>query len=327
MGANGAPSFHDERNRREEFELDTHSRLANDLENAAEDEAGDDSAVRELKAKGLAKTVVRTEAHVKREWSSKVVQHLVIFVVLTFMHALALLVFKLCTVNHTYPFSPASSLVCTEATKLVLATFLHSREIASMPEETRPAGTLDSFRKTATLKVWIATAVISLLYAVNNLLSYKLVAQTDPGTLAIAKATVPYLCALMLRCLGRPLTDIQWCCIILQCTGVAVTQYHTGGNHGGGHANDTAAGADAGEGARYSWYMYLLLFVSILVTATSSVFNERIIKKFNAPLQQINMIMYLVGVSLAALLLRFCTPVVRPSTTTPTRGSSRAIRR
>merc|ERR1740138_1132529 len=95
-----------------------------------------------------------------------------------------------------------------------------------MPEGTRPAGIVASFRQTATLKVWLATATVAVLYAVNNLLSFYLVAQTDPGTLAIAKATVPYLCAILLRVLGRPLTDIQWCCIILQCTGVAVTQYH-----------------------------------------------------------------------------------------------------
>lgn len=283
------------------------ARVANDVEEVADEmNGGDDGAVRELNAKGLAKTMVRTEAQVQREWSKKVVQHLVVFVGLTFMHALALLVFKLCAVDHKYPFSPASALVCTEATKLCLATFLHHRELASMPEESRPAGIIASFRQTATLKVWAATAAVALLYAVNNLLSFYLVAQTDPGTLAIAKATVPYLCALLLRLLGRPITDIQWCCIILQCTGVAVTQYHTSGSaHGGepsGDVNSTATeiGADDG-GTRYEPAMYVVLFVAILVTAISSVFNERIIKKFNAPLQQINMIMYLVGVILAAL--------------------------
>jgi len=281
------------------------TRTADDLEDADD---GDDGVVRELKAKGLAKTMVRTEAQVQRTWSSKVVQHVTVFVGLTFIHALALLVFKLCAVDHSYPFSPASALVCTEVTKFCLATFLHRREIAAMPEETRPAGIVASFRQTATLKVWLATATVAVLYAVNNLLSFYLVAQTDPGTLAIAKATVPYLCAILLRVLGRPLTDIQWCCIILQCTGVAVTQYHKGGGAqdggatGSGDANSTAADTGEDESTlRYSPVLYFTLFISIVVTAMSSVFNERIIKKFNAPLQQINMIMYLSGVLLASL--------------------------
>ena len=216
-----------------------------------------------------------------RRLLAKVGPPLIVFFVLTFMHALALLVFKFCAVNGSYPFSPASALVCTEATKLVLATWLHRHEIRGMPEATRPVGLLDSFRLTATPAVWTATAVIAALYTVNNLLSYYLVAKTDPGTLAIAKATVPYLCAVLLRLLGRPLTDLQWCCIMLQCAGVVVTQSRPGGGV-------------------YSAPLYVVLLLSVVVTASSSVFNERIIKTFAAPLQQINMIMYAAGVVLAA---------------------------
>lgn len=269
--------------------LRRHAAIDEGLMQAEDDEEGGDGKVRELKGGAGAKTIARTEAKVKREWSSKIVQHLTVFVALTFMHALALLVFKLCAVDHKYPFSPASALVCTEATKLVLATCLHSREIQSMPEEGRPSGIFDSFRKTASLKVWVATAVVALLYAVNNLLSFFLVAQTDPGTLAIAKATVPYLCAILLRVLGRPLSDIQWCCIILQCTGVAITQYHTAPPQpaappaAGGDVNATsiarmlaeAVGADeATSGARYKPEMYAVLVLAIIVTAVTSVFNE-----------------------------------------------------
>jgi UDP-sugar transporter A1/2/3 len=95
--------------------------------------------------------------------------------------------------------------VCTEATKLLMATVLHHREIKSMPEESRPSSIADSFRRTASLKVWLSTATVAALYSANNLLSFFLVAQTDPGTLAIAKATVPYLCAVLLRFLGAHL--------------------------------------------------------------------------------------------------------------------------
>merc|ERR1719487_2117001 len=101
----------------------------------AEEKAGQLGDVKEIKG-SLNKTMARAEAKAQRGLTSKMVQHLVVFVVLTFMHALALLVFKLCAVDHSYPFSPASALFCTEVTKLFLATFLHHREIASMPEDT-----------------------------------------------------------------------------------------------------------------------------------------------------------------------------------------------
>ena len=68
---------------------------------------------------------------------------------------------------------------------------------------------------------------------------------------------------------------------MLQCAGVVVTQSRPGGGV-------------------YSAPLYVVLLLSVVVTASSSVFNERIIKTFAAPLQQINMIMYAAGVVLAA---------------------------
>ena len=52
--------------------------------------------------------------------------HLCIFLTLTFMHAFALLIFKLNAVDGQYPFSPASALVMTESLKFVLAVLTPS---------------------------------------------------------------------------------------------------------------------------------------------------------------------------------------------------------
>ena len=46
----------------------------------------------------------------------------------------------------------------------------------------------------------------------------------------------------------------------------------------------------------------MFLGLSIVITTLSSVWNERIIKRYKAPLQQINMIMYFFGTILAFIL-------------------------
>ena len=227
--------------------------------------------------------------------------HLIIFFVLTFLHAAALLVFKLSLVDGAYPFSSASVLSTTELFKLFLATNLHRREIANMSAATRPDGIVDSFRKTATPGLWFAVFVIAAMYTANNLLTFFCLARVDPGTLAIAKALVPYVTAVALQIFGRSVNGLQWACIVLQCVGVATTQYKGGASHGPAAAglNTTAA---EGEGLTYSVEMYMFLALSIVITTLSSVWNERIIKRYKAPLQQINMIMYFCGTILAFIL-------------------------
>ena len=49
---------------------------------------------------------------------------------------------------------------------------------------------------------------------------------------------------------------------------------------------------------RYSFGLYVALVLSIVITGSSSVWNERVIKHYDAPLQQVNMIMYAFGILL-----------------------------
>ena len=207
-----------------------------------------------------------------------------VFCVLTFMHALALLVFKLNAVDGSYPFSSASTVVVTEAVKLCLATALHRREIRLQPAATRPSGLVEPFRRTASRWLALETCIVSAMYTANNLLSYYCVAQMDPGTLAIAKSLVPYLTAIVLQLFGRTVNGLQWACIILQCTGVATTQY---------------VDQDQTE-ELYSWSSYAWLAISVVITTISSVCNERVVRHYGAPLQQVNMIMYSCGIALAS---------------------------
>ena len=337
-------------------------------------------------------------------------QHLVVFVMLTIMHSLALVVFELASDGDgSYRFSPASALVLTELAKLVLATAIHLSElrVAVVDEDdgnevdfrfvtrlccrlmTRPAAALvESFRQTASARVWAASIVVAALYAVNNLLSYFLVPRTNPASVAIAKAAgargyrpanllvcavltpllwlaVPYLCALFLRAIGLPLSELQWSCIVLQCVGVAVADnpsstttttttttttlscdpsdaIYAGGNasNAASNASDVTAGGGGVVGGSISTgsdsfsivdsfsvngtsygaggsddtlFVHGMLLVSVCVTATSSLVNDRIVKRFDGvPLQQINMIMYAFGV-VFALASYYAIPAYRES--------------
>lgn len=198
-------------------------------------------------------------------------RHLVVFMVLTFMHAFALLAFKLNVVDGEYPFSSASALVSTELLKLLMATQLHRVELKREGAPAGLAGLVASFRRTATPSLIASTTTITVMYTANNLLSYFCVAQMDPGTLSIAKALVPYLTAIVLQLFGRPVNALKWACIVLQCAGVATTQYHP-----------KMAGDGGDSVTLYSWDMYLWLTLSVAITTTASVFNERIIKKVRA---------------------------------------------
>ena len=47
----------------------------------------------------------------------------------------------------------------------------------------------------------------------------------DPGSLALAKSTAPYLVALMLRCSGQTINELQYIAIITTCLAIGVVQY------------------------------------------------------------------------------------------------------
>ena len=235
-----------------------------------------------------------TTSTARSGWSgtrTRIPVHFVVFFVLTFIHAAALLVFKMSLVDGAYPFSSASVLSMTEFFKFLLASYLHRREITQMDVTTRPDGIVDSFCRTSTPGLWLAVFVIAALYTANNLLTFFCLARVDPGTVAIAKALVPYVTAIALQLAGRAVNGLQWACIVLQCLGVATTQFHGSSNHAPTAKNEVKL--------VYSNEMYFWLFLSVVLTTLTSVWNERVIKKHKAPLQQINMLMYGFGAILA----------------------------
>ena len=195
------------------------------------------------------------------------------FVVLVCVQSCALLLFKLCQTSGSYSFSPASSVALTEACKLALAVTLHSRQVS--------AGANQLFEG-LTPKIVLHYFGLAMLYTINNQLTFYCFQIIDPGTFALGKSVAPYLVALFLRLSGDRLNQLQWVCILLQCICLAVTQYNS--------CKDTTA---------LSLHAYLILALATGITATSSVWNQKVVKGFQVPVNLQNTLLYVFGFSIA----------------------------
>jgi hypothetical protein len=127
----------------------------------------------------------------------------------------AILLFKLCQKDGKYTFNPASSVALTEICKLILASTLHYQSVTSSKK---------GFWEGVTPKIVINYFGLSLLYTINNQLSFYCLEIADPGSMALGKSIAPYLCALLLRLNGQILHALQWVCVITQCCAIAIVQ-------------------------------------------------------------------------------------------------------
>ena len=203
------------------------------------------------------------------------------FCTLVAVQATALLLFKLCQVGGSYTFSPASNVALTEMCKLGLAGSLHITAINKAREEGSPGrGYLDGL----TVRIVMNYFGLAVLYTANNQLTFLCFELADPGTYALGKSVAPYLCAVMLRMSGDKLNALQWACIILQCSGIAVTQYDPCKNSG-----------------YLPMRAYALILTSTCITAVSSVWNQKVVKGFDVPVNLQNAVLYVFG-SLIAIL-------------------------
>ena len=136
------------------------------------------------------------------------------FVVLVFMQTTAILLFKLCQEDGLYTFSPASSIVMSEVAKLVMSTTFHYRSVGRA-----------QFFEGLTPVIVGNYAGLSLLYTTNNYITFRVHLVADPGTYTLGKSVTPYVVAVLLWATGQRLHELQWLCIVIQCCGIAVTQY------------------------------------------------------------------------------------------------------
>jgi len=196
------------------------------------------------------------------------------FAVLVCVQSCAILLFKLCQVGGVYSFSPASCVAMTEACKLALAVSLHSRHVQA---------TGGSYFEGVSPRICAHYFFLAILYTVNNQLTFFSLEIVDPGTFTLAKSLAPYIVALMLRVLGQRLNELQWVCVLLQCICIAVSQYDA----------CKARGLVPMHG-------YMLVAVATCITAVSSVWNQKVVKGFNVPVNLQNSLLYVFGLAIAS---------------------------
>ena len=188
---------------------------------------------------------------------NRVSKDILFFVLLTITHSILLVFFKISLVNGQYTFSLFSSICLTECLKLIFAILLNIFKSDGKPN--------------VKWRLGLNCIAISCLYVLGNLLTFICIKEYDPGTLTGVKALIPYICAILLSWSGRRITGLQWRCIIIQCLSVLMM-------------------------VPSLMQTFKPILISVVVTGSvSSVWNEKIIKRFNASLQQQNIIIYVTG--------------------------------
>jgi len=212
------------------------------------------------------------------------------FCILVVVQSTALLLFKICQVHGSYTFSPASNVAFTELCKLALASSLHYGYISK-------SSTPRSFFDGVSPRIALHYFGLAMLYTINNQLTFLCFEVSDPGSYALGKSVAPYLCALMLRMSGDKINTLQWCCIVLQCSGIAITQYDPCKNMG-----------------YLSTRAYALIGTSTCITAVSSVWNQKVVKGFDVPVNLQNAILYVFGslIAIASYALGAMRPTKGP---------------
>ena len=206
------------------------------------------------------------------------------FFVLVFMQTTAILLFKLCQEEGAYTFSPASSIAITEFAKLAMASGLHYRAV----DRAKLFEGLDA-------RIVLNYAGLALLYTTNNYITFHVHLVADPGTYTLGKSVTPYLVAVLLRLSGDRLHELQWLCIVIQCCGIASTQY------------DPCASASL-----LPLSTYALIAFSACITSTCGVWNQKVIKGFGTPVNLQNSVLYFFGCLLA--LAAYAVPPADGST-------------
>ncbi|KUJ08723.1 uncharacterized protein LY89DRAFT_325089 [Mollisia scopiformis] len=137
-------------------------------------------------------------------------------------------------------------------------------------------------------------AKLALLYAlINNTIfvAYKL---ADPGTIAITRAGVIFITAVvMVATLGTKISKIQWLAIIIQLCGLMTTQYRP----------DT--------GISYPLFTYVVLMTQVFISAVAGVYNQALLKSEKASLHAQNAVLYAAGCIINIIIhvvIRFIKP-------------------
>jgi len=195
--------------------------------------------------------------------------------------------YKLATVGKKgFAFSTTSAVTMSEFAKLLLAFSFLLVDHWRKQGEQRVDGNfgfvqqaLGTIREQLELMAVLNILVLSLMYAVNNQLTFFIIIEADPGSVFLFKAGSTMIVALTQRILlGRKLHRIQWSSLLLQFAGIVVVQY------------DPIKGAPILSGRTY-----VCIFISIFITALTTVRNEYLVKNYKIDLNVQNFVLYAGG--------------------------------
>ncbi|KYK62109.1 hypothetical protein DCS_03256 [Drechmeria coniospora] len=136
--------------------------------------------------------------------------------------------------------------------------------------------------------------VLALCYTLikNSIfVCYKL---ADAGTIQLAKSSRTGVTALILTyCLNASISKLQWIAIVIQMFGLILTQYK------------------ASSGTTYPWTTYSILLLQVILSASSGVYNQYLLKQHDSNLHVDNMLLYASGTFvnlLCHIMLRSMSP-------------------
>ena len=156
-----------------------------------------------------------------------------------------------------------------------------SREVALSNPCAFVAYTFRELRSLVSVGLFRHMASLAFLYFVNNQLSFVLLMTLDPATISLFKACSTILAAVMLWCcFARDILSLQWLALLMQIVGMLVVLY------------DPNRGL---RGVAASLASYLLLILSVSITAVCSVWNEFVVKSYAANLMAQNVVLYALG--------------------------------
>ena len=214
------------------------------------------------------------------------------FMALVFLQVFLALSFKFAQreTSGQYPFSSPALLVLAEITKLGISLCLffqegsYTRDSNAMEDELQTKAFENIRQSFSTLRGELSfpllrnTALLAALYCVNNHIAFLVFRMADGANITLIKSGSSFVCALMLRfALGRAISRVQWSAIFLQIFGLIVAQF----------------GATCSNTPILPGYAYLLLFISLIISSVSGVWNDQMLKNDNnTSMHIINMLLY-----------------------------------
>lgn len=217
------------------------------------------------------------------------------FALLVFVQTAGSLVYKVSQQASQYPYSTFSALAIAELVKLTISVALYitntvRREPSvDLPKDDRAhAGSrlqkvqthLRNDIKHARYVDAVEITSLAAVYCVGNQIAFHIMLHADLASIVMFKSLTSFVVGLLRYFwLGEPLSESQWRAIALQICGLIVTQYNV-----------------CNASTLLSSSAYSVLAASVLISAFTSVWNERQLKQTSIPLLLQNAVLYTAGV-------------------------------